>query len=122
MNDQDWLRDLLHEIRQDTKDIKNDINEMKIVQVKQRSDIDSAHDKIRIIESDVSSIKHCVEKHKTNWIIDSLTDIRQSAIKAITVFLIIFLPLSCSNIKKSAAQTVNVMTQSQIIKQQDSTK
>lgn len=128
MQDNDWLREGFNELKSIMKEIKDDINDMKIESIKHKNDIDSAHTKLRAIEDvvkDVVDLKPRIivleQSNNKGWIRDTLNDGRKALINATCIFLMIFLPMSCSNIKKSAEQTVQVIT-SQSLNSRDSSK
>lgn len=128
MQDNEWLREGFNELKSIMKEIKDDINDMKIESIKHKNDIDSAHTKLRAIEDvvkDVVDLKPRIivleQTASKGWFKETLNDGRKSLINATCIFLMIFLPMSCSNIKKSAEQTVQVIT-SQSINSRDSSK
>lgn len=117
MNDNIWLKEGFDELKQLIKEVNVNINEIKMDAIKQRNDIDIAHDKIRDIESDISDLKKCsaevksgLDIQKKRWYTDSLNEARSGLIKGCMIFLMIFLPMSCSNIKNSLHQTVGIMS------------
>lgn len=97
----------------------NEIVSMKLESKDQRNSIDTVHAKIREVEGKVDIVQDEVVKLKAvqdisrakKFAFDCLDDIRKNAITALMIFVVIFMYLSCSNLKPAFDKSMSVVIQ-----------